>query len=337
MSLITENQSYERGGRQKEVYLPEDVVEVPCPLCGGRDKELIYVEHESIVVSRCTSCALIYTSTRNKDSEGVYWGDAWAYLEESRLIFEGKAAHHRDRNYREEIATIERYKKGGRFLDVGCNMGMLLRLVKARGWDAVGVEPSPTLAPLARRHGCPIHNCFLHDVPASEERSFDVVALSDVFEHVCEPIEMLKDVARFLKDDGVLFVKVPNARWNLFKQGTLALAGRKPKMGVWDSSEHVVHYTPESLRSMLDRGGFEAVKVATARPVQIPIWQNYVGRYYAYPMPWFMDWRRHAGRALFYYLSRVENLFRPGSPGYLSPCVVAVARKKGPHAGAPAG
>jgi 2-polyprenyl-3-methyl-5-hydroxy-6-metoxy-1,4-benzoquinol methylase len=228
----------------------------------------------------------------------------------------------------EEIATIERYKKRGRILDVGCNLGMLLRLAKARGWETVGVEPSPSLAPLAAMHGFPVHNCFLHEVPDSEEHSFDVVALSDVFEHICEPIDMLKDAARFLKEDGILYVKVPNARWNLFKQGVLALAGRKPAMGIWDSCEHVVHYTSETLRSMLRRGRFEALKVTTAKPVQVPVWHEYVGRYYTYPSPWVLDWKRHLGRSLFYYLALAENVLRLGSLGYFSPCVVAVAAKK---------
>jgi hypothetical protein len=38
-------------------------------------------------------------------------GDAGLYYTEARLIYEGKAAHHRDPNYLEEMRLIERYQK----------------------------------------------------------------------------------------------------------------------------------------------------------------------------------------------------------------------------------
>jgi 2-polyprenyl-3-methyl-5-hydroxy-6-metoxy-1,4-benzoquinol methylase len=244
MSLIKETQDYERGGTQKDEYAADDIIRVPCPLCGSADYTVLYREHGMLEVSRCASCSLMYTSTRVKAPEKVYWGDAAKYLEEARLVFQGKAAHHRDPNYLEELALIRRYKPSGRFLDVGCNMGMLLRHVKSMGWTGVGVEPSPTLSRLAvEQLHLDVYNCFLDELPSRELGSFDVVALSDVFEHITQPIEFLTQAARYLKPDGLLYIKVPNARWNLFKQKVLGLMGRTPKQGVWDSYEHVVHYT----------------------------------------------------------------------------------------------
>jgi 2-polyprenyl-3-methyl-5-hydroxy-6-metoxy-1,4-benzoquinol methylase len=73
-------------------------------------------------------------------------------------------------------------------------------------------------------------------VPAEEHHSFDVVALSDVFEHITAPLQFLADAARLLKPDGILYVKVPNARWNLWKQGVLARLGKRPVQGLWDST-----------------------------------------------------------------------------------------------------
>jgi len=206
-SLIQESHDYERGGTQKDTYSPEEVIVVPCPFCGSEARKQIYTEHGAVGVSQCLSCSLIYTCPRVKSPEQVYWGDAEKYWAESRLIFEGKAAHHRDPNYIEELELIERYKPSGRFLDVGCNMGMLLRLAQRRGGQAVGVEPSPSLSRLAReRLGLTVYNCFLHALPESEQASFDVIALSDVFEHITEPLPFLQDVARFLKENGILCV-----------------------------------------------------------------------------------------------------------------------------------
>ena len=328
VSLITESQQYERGGTQKDRYSPEEVIAVPCPFCWCSERRHLYTEHGALAVVRCTSCSLIYTSPRVRHPEQAYWGDADTYYAEARLVFEGRAAHHRDPNYLEELRLIRRYKPSGRFLDVGCNMGMLLRHVRRMGWTAVGVEPSPSLATLAiEGFGHQVYNCFLHELPAADERTFDVIALSDVFEHISDPLTFLKDVRRFLADDGIVYIKVPNARWNLFKQATLRLIGKTPTQGVWDSYEHVVHYTDETLGMMLATAGFEVVKMTIGTPIQLPVWHQYVGHYYQYPSPWMLDWRRRAGRWLFYWLAWPERLLRLGAIGAGAPNVVAIARR----------
>jgi SAM-dependent methyltransferase len=329
MALIKETQDYQRGGTQKDIYGDDDVVAVPCPLCGSDSRRAVYREHGALQVSQCLTCSLLYTSTRAKDPEHVYWGDVDRYYEEARLIFDGREEHHRDPNYLEELRLIRRFKPSGRFLDVGCNMGMLLRHVKGMGWTGVGVEPSPALSRMAReRFGLDVHNCFLSDLPASEEGSFDVVALSDVFEHVTEPIEFLGHAARFLRPDGILYIKVPNARWNMFKQEALRRSGRTPSQGVWDSYEHVVHYTDQTLTKMLERAGFEVLTVAIGKPIQVPVWHEYVGHYYLYPSPLALDWKRQFGRSAFYWASRLERALRGGRVGWFAPNIVAVARAR---------
>lgn len=329
MSLIKETQDYERGGTQKNEYTRDEVMDVACPLCGSDTRTPLYREHGALVISRCVSCGLMYTSSRTKSPEQVYWGDADKYLEEARLVFQGKAAHHRDPNYLEELALIKRYKPAGRFLDVGCNMGMLLRHIRTMGWTGVGVEPSPTLSKLAiEQLHLDVYNCFLNELPEKERGSFDVVALSDVFEHITEPIAFLKEADRYLKPDGLLYIKVPNGRWNLFKQKALHLAGRIPRQGVWDSYEHVVHYTDRTLTRMLDAAGFDVVKITMGKAIQVPVWHQYVGHYYLYSTPFLFDWKRQLGRAAFYWLSWPERILRGGSIGWFAPNIVALARPR---------
>lgn len=328
--LIQESSSYyEHGGTQMDAYAADEVVAVPCPFCGSERREALAVEFENVGVVRCRDCSLMYTSPRLKSPEAIYWGDATTYEREAWMIRHRGAPHHRDVNYIEELTLIRRYKPRGRFLDVGCNMGFLLRKVKEMGWLPVGVEPSPSLSRLASDWwGAPVHNCFLHDLPASELGTFDVVALSDVFEHITDPRPFLGDVRRAMKDDGILYVKVPNGRFTLLKQRLLEMMGRRPRAGIWDSSEHVVHYTDQSLRRMLETGGFEVVALTFGRPVQIPAWHNYVGHYYQHASPWYLDAKRHAARAFFYYAGFLERLLRGGRIGAMPPNLVAVARKK---------
>lgn len=325
--MIATSKAYVRGGTQKDIYAPDELIEVACPLCASTRRKQLATEHQSVGVSECLDCELVYTSPRLISPERVYWGDIDTYFAEARMVFEGRAAHHRDPNYLTEIRSIERYKKGGRFLDVGCNMGMLLRLAVKRGWAGVGVEPSPALSELARKHGFPVHNCFLSEVPKCEDESFDVVAFSDVFEHITDPVGFLRQAARLLKPDGVLYVKVPNVKWSLFKQKAMGLARKRVAQGLWDSYEHVVHYSDKTLTAMLRLGGFKTLEIGLEPPIQIPNWHEYVGHYFQYPAPFLLDWKRQTGRALSYYLSLAERRLRFGSVGYLAPNLAAIAAK----------
>lgn len=327
ISLIKQTQDYERGGLQKARYAADEVVVVPCPLCSSDRRRRLYTEHGSIGISQCDECGLIYTSPRIKAPEKVYWGNIDTYYSEARLVFEHRAPHHRDPNYLEELNLIRRYKPSGRFLDVGCNMGMLLRHVRRMGWIGVGLEPSPSLSTLARRDGLTVYNCLMHELPASEEGSFDIIALSDVFEHIAEPIAFLQSALRYLRPDGIIYIKVPNGLWNLFKQRAAEARGCRPEQGIWDSYEHVVHYTGRTLRAMLSRACISARYITIGKPIQTPTWHEYVGHYYQYPVPFVMDWRRQLARSAFYWLSFMERMCRGGSIGYFAPNIVAIAER----------
>ncbi len=319
---------YVGGGTQKNHYGPDEVVEVPCPSCGSTEGVTLAVENGSVGVKRCAACELIYSSPRIHEPAAVYWGDHDSYLAEARMIFSGEATHHRDPNYIEELELLERHVPArGRLLDVGCNMGRLLSLARDRGWDTVGVEPSAALSRIAREQfGLTVHACFLHELPDEEQGTFDALTTSDVFEHVPDPRGFLRDATEFLKPDGVLYIKVPNARWKIFKQSTARLLGREVARGAWDAFEDLVHYTDTTLSTMLEREGFGAVEMTLSRPVQVPVWHEHVGHYYQYPSPWLLDPKRYLGRVAFHAVARIERRLRSGTIGYFAPNLVAVAR-----------
>ncbi len=325
--LIQETQQYEKGGIQHDVYSQEDVIDVSCPCCGTDKFERVYTEHEVLGIVRCCSCELVYTTPRLKSPESNYWGDKEAFYREARLIFEGRAKHHRDPTYQQTLDIVERFTPRGKLLDVGSNTGMLLRFARNRGWEVTGVEPSKSLATLSHEQfDVPVFANYLSELPQTENKKYDVLTMTDVFEHVSEPLDLLADVRRLLKPEGCLYIRVPNAKWNIFKQRGAMAMGRQPLQGIWDAGEHVVHYTDRTLRTMLERGGFQVIDLHLPLPVQVPVWHLYVGHYYQYPSPWHLDWKRHFGRTLFYWLGRMERIARMGSVGYLPPAIGIIAK-----------
>lgn len=319
---------YEKGGLQKDTYEKSEAMDVSCPLCGKIEREEIYKERGVLGIARCKDCSLIYVTPRLKNPEGAYWGDAEKYFKEARLIFEGKASHHRDPNYRDDLKLIHKYKPVGNFLDVGTNMGFFLRNAKKwSGWSLYGVEPSPSLSEMARKYfGLNVKTSFLEDA-GFENEFFDVVTMTDVFEHISEPGRMLADVHRILKPDGILFIKVPNGLFNMFKFYMAKLTGRLGYYDIFDSYEHVVHYSDQTLRQMLQKYRFKVIKVTIGKPIHIPLWHNYLGQYYQYPIPWPLDPLRQSFRFISYLLSYIEFWIRFHRVGYLAPNIIVIAKK----------
>ena len=159
----------------------------------------------------------------------------------------------------------------GRILDVGAGRGELLKIARERGWEAVGIEPSPTFAEFARKHSGaqilsePVEQCDL------QPDSFDVVILSAVLEHLYSPNETLRILARALRRGGTLFVDVPNERGLYFRIGNMyqKLRGRDWTVNLAPTFEpfHVFGFNPFALRKLLNKHGLE-----------ISAWRVYPGR-----------------------------------------------------------
>jgi len=137
----------------------------------------------------------------------------------------------------------------GRVLDVGCSVGTFLVAASARGWDAVGVEPNPAAASLARARGLDVIVGFFDGELAGRVGRFDAVHLSDVIEHVFDPVELLASVRRVLEPGGALLVTTPD-----FDTLSARALQRKPR-------EHVVHFRRSSLAAAAARAGFDVLGI----------------------------------------------------------------------------
>jgi 2-polyprenyl-3-methyl-5-hydroxy-6-metoxy-1,4-benzoquinol methylase len=318
-------EDYIKGGTQKEFYKEPEKEKCTCLLCGANNYEHIANERGLSVV-RCKECELLYTNPRAVDTEKNYFGDINVFFDEARMVFKGQRPHHRDRNYIFELKAIKKLKpEGSRLLDIGSNMGFYLRIAKQMGFNAEGVEPSPSLATLAEKQwNIKIHNGFLEDVNLPEKH-YDVISLIDVFEHVTNPSELLISAGKILKDDGIIVIKVPNGDYNLSKQKLAKLMG-KSGMDIWDCREHVAHYTYATFRKMAEKSGFKIKKFIIPIPIHTPVWQNLVGHYYLHTSPTILDLKRIIPRNMFYYAGCIENIF--SKKNHFAPDLMFMIEKK---------
>jgi SAM-dependent methyltransferase len=107
------------------------------------------------------------------------------------------------------LQALGPYRQDGRLLDVGCGHGFLVHEASAQGFDAFGIEPSLDAATYARDVlGVDVRSTTLEALPPDEQ--FDVVVLTDVLEHIADPVEALRKCARLVAPGGVLCVGTPD-------------------------------------------------------------------------------------------------------------------------------
>ena len=194
--------------------------EVPCLLCGCSERRVrlrgfdraTNVPGEFTLVE-CLGCGFVYLSPRPNAAEiGRYYPAHYA-LHQSTLAEEssGFLRQMGRFNVGQRCDVVLSRKSSGSLLDVGSSTGDFLAAMQARGgWQVQGLEPSVAAAERARQvYGVPVHQGYLDDAPYAAE-SFDAVTLWDVFEHVPQPLETLRQIHALLRPSGVLAMSLPN-------------------------------------------------------------------------------------------------------------------------------
>jgi SAM-dependent methyltransferase len=141
----------------------------------------------------------------------------------------------------------------GKILDIGAGSGSFLASMKALGWDPYGVDISPEAVERARGLGAKM---FLGEVQNASfpERFFDVITLRAVLEHVHQPVETLRAVHRILKDQGMVYIVVPNIaslNFRLFGRFWYAL----------EAPRHLYAYSPNVMRRLARKTEFEVLSM----------------------------------------------------------------------------
>jgi len=137
----------------------------------------------------------------------------------------------------------------GKALDVGSGTGDFLLALKTKGWDVVGVEP----AKLARREASKLGIQHVKDIKNCDSQEFDLVTFWHSLEHVYSLNETLASTAMALKKGGQLIIACPNYKsWDAKYY--------KKNWAAWDVPRHLRHFSPKSLRAVLEPMGFEQTK-----------------------------------------------------------------------------
>lgn len=206
---------------------------------------------------RCGTCGLVFPNPMPVPTRGVnqhYALDADDYFQHHDI-------EEKERQTHDMLARAEQLTGGkGRLLDVGAGRGETLRVATQQGWSAIGIEPSASFAEYAARHsGAKIRRETLEEC-AFDDNSFDVVILSGVLEHLYNPDETMREIARILRPGGALYLDVPNEAGLYFRVGNLyqRMRGRDWSVNLAPTFEpfHVFGFNARALRKLLAKHGF---------------------------------------------------------------------------------
>ena len=155
----------------------------------------------------------------------------------------------------------------GRLLDIGCHVGNLVAVATERGYDALGIDLDPVSTAEGRSIGRRMRTGGVEEVG----ETFDVVVMNALLEHIVDLRTFLFNVARVLAPGGYTFVHVPHYR------GLMPRLMRTHWMG-WFPSQHVWHFTPRTLSSVVQEASPLRLVRATTRGVIEPPSSGLKGR-----------------------------------------------------------
>ncbi len=229
-----------------------------------QDPELAGYSGQRVQLRRCADCGFAQPAAlpvlpnyfdRMYDQR---WSDDWVEAEHT--------ASYKDRIFADILGSLRsRLPAGLTLLDIGSHAGRFLRLACRRGWNAEGLELNPkTAAYASHASGAVVHQGNIHTFTPT--RCYDAVTLTDVLEHVPQPLAVLTRVRSLVCPGGWVAVKVPNGDAQRLKEHLRSRLRASYRATVADNLVHVNHFSAASLRLALSVAGFRDVAVVAAAP-----------------------------------------------------------------------
>lgn len=233
-----------------------------CALCGASKYYLVFKRRVSNgrsasprrspppmpnKIVRCLTCGLVYAIS------GISTKGA---IRQRRAELAASRSGGEERDLRMQarmvLDQIERHKRGGHLLQVGCGAGFFLEEARKRGWTVNGVELRAGAAAETPSTGIERVRASLEEA-SFRFKMFDAVVVMDVIQRLPFPRAALSEVRRYMKNDGVLYLSAPDieSMW-------CRLLGSR----WWGlNNYHLFYFSRKTALELLDRSGFRTLRV----------------------------------------------------------------------------
>jgi methionine biosynthesis protein MetW len=149
--------------------------------------------------------------------------------------------------------------KGNMLLDVGCGEGTFAKLAQKKIDHIYGIDLCFRALKRTNSMNFQVVKGNLNKEGISfQSDTFDAVTCLDVIEHVFDPVALLSEINRVLKENGILILTTPNVRF-IDHISQILMKGKFPKTS--DDPDtynggHVNYFTFRDIRGLLKHSGF---------------------------------------------------------------------------------
>jgi 2-polyprenyl-3-methyl-5-hydroxy-6-metoxy-1,4-benzoquinol methylase len=138
----------------------------------------------------------------------------------------------------------------GNLLDIGAGTGDFLLSAKQNGWKTIGVEPSQKAKGIAISKGI----TFSESTQDLESKSFDVITMWHVLEHVPDLEIQIQELKRLVRPNGTIIIAVPN-----FKSYDANYYGKF--WAAYDVPIHFWHFSKTAIQILFEKENIKLEKV----------------------------------------------------------------------------
>ena len=155
------------------------------------------------------------------------------------------------------IAREVKLPKDARLLEIGCGTGHNLDMLRRFGrLDAIELDPAAR-ALASKRLGHVVGDAALPELPGIADRTYHLIALLDVLEHVDGDEAALSSIAAKLAPGGSILITVPAYQW------------------MWSAHDEAHHhkrrYSKRSLRAVAEKAGLRVHRIGYFNSLLFPI------------------------------------------------------------------
>ncbi len=180
--------------------------------------------------------------------------DYISHTDSKRSLFE--KVYHLVKNYalKQKLKYIlSENPEKGKLLDIGAGTGDFLNVAKNDGWKVEGIEPNASARKRSAEKGIPLREHSDASFVEENISGYDVITMWHVLEHVPDLEMQLRQIKKILKDNGTLFVAVPNFRsFDASHYGEFWAA--------YDVPRHLWHFSSETMTLLFEERGMKVIR-----------------------------------------------------------------------------